>query len=123
MKIETISLDDYAMEVSRALTLKFLREVEEASLPVGIEFVNDIALAFVAQFVGAIVYKVLMEKREGTKKEIKDQTMDEFASIKFGVQDSVALAFQGAMSTFANTNMEYYCKINLVPPTKNKLHC
>lgn len=123
MKIETINLNDYATEVSRKLTVKAIQDIEEAVKGVGPELVHDLTLHFIAHFVGAAVYRVLTEKRTGTKKEITLQVQDEFAAFKFGVQDSIALAFQGAMSSYSRINIDYYCKILPVPPMTSKHHC
>lgn len=79
-----------------------------------------VAMTFLARFIGIFIYRVLTDKKEGTKEEACKYAIDNLADAKSKLQDAVAAGFQGAMTTFAGKQIEYYCQVKIVPPVISK---
>lgn len=55
-----------------------------------------------------------------SEKELEKLVSKEYQDLKFEIESSIATAFESAMSSYSNKYIEYYCKIDPVPPAINK---
>lgn len=79
--------------------------------------------AFLATFVGNMVYKKLQEKPETamSKEDLFKFTKDNFIGVRMQVQEAVAAGVSGAMTTYSGKHVEYYCQVKPVPEPISKL--
>lgn len=125
-----IDLDSFLGIEAQRLTLNLMEELDEAGKIIGAEYKYELALHFLANMLGASVFKLLQEvpamNKKGEKLSKKERTqlsLDNYATFKRGAQDAIAYGFQTALSTYSGMNVEYYCKITPVPEAKSKLQC
>lgn len=78
-------------------------------------------IQFISLFIETIVSRTLNNKANaGTSKHQHAENLKtNYARVKFGVQESVALGFQEAMQRFSKQDIEFYCTVKPVPDPKS----
>lgn len=77
----------------------------------------SVELQFVCLFIKAMVESVLNDPGDvnASKRRQYEYMKDNFESMKRGIQNAVALAFQIPMQSFSKSDVEYYCQIRTIP--------
>lgn len=122
-------LDEWINAESKRLVLdiyKRLLEKEREQRDIIPDVFDRIATNVLASYIGTLVYQALSYKDKSgkmSKKDLYDLTANNFKNIKTNIQEAVASGFTGAMSTYSGKQVDYYCKLMVVPPAINKEPC
>lgn len=86
---------------------------------------KQLLVTFLASFIGAVLYDTLAYKPKDItdKNDLYEYTSANYNALKVSVQDAVAAGFQGAMQTFSNKQVEYYCLVKTFGEPVNKQPC
>lgn len=113
--------DEFSQHLIEVIFKSLLMEEQER----GVVFSQDIAVTFLARYIGGLIYNALEHKPTGfsglTGKEQFDYISEQYADLKRRVEDAVAAGFQGAMSTYSKMPVDFYCKIKAVEEPASKL--
>lgn len=108
-------------DLAELLTAENFRIIESRLRAYGSREIRYAASTVLCRFVGALVYKTLVEQPaiNQTKPDHEAYVLKNTAELKAQLQDAVALGFQHAMSAFSGQTIEYYCQIKVVPEPNN----
>jgi hypothetical protein len=119
-----ISLDEYREAVAKHLLEKIFKLLLTEEQKYGNVFVLKVVDKLVTGIIGGMLYRELtMTPPLLEKEEQYEFTKAAFSKYKSGVQEAVALAFQGAMTQWSGKSVEYYCQVKPVPEPTNKYEC
>lgn len=116
-----IDFTDWAHGLSEAMVNEAMKTLESET-DVSSEAIKEVSKVFLSKFIGVILFKTLHEaanEKPESKNTQYQHTMNKYAEMKIRIQDAVAAGFQGAMSTFAKKDVDYYCVVKALaePPT------
>lgn len=113
--------DEFSQHLIEVIFKSLLAEEKER----GVSFSQEIAVTFLARFVGGIIYNALETKPHGFKDltgtEQFDYTSTQYAELKRQVENAVASGFQGAMTTYSKMPIDFYCQVKAVPEPEGTL--
>lgn len=77
-------------------------------------------IQFISLFVETLISRTLADKVNAgkSKKEHVKNLENNYARVKFSIQESVAIGFQEAMTRFAKHPVDFYCTITTVQEPK-----
>lgn len=122
--MRNILLDNFVDEFAQTLaneTFKLIHATGEKK-----HLQNDITSRFVSYFLeNTILYTLnkYADSKQLTEEEMYTYTKEDFAAVKYQLQNAIAKGFEQAFQLHANKRPEYYCAINLVPEPLNKKAC
>lgn len=113
--------DEFSQHLIEVIFKSLLMEEQDR----GVAFSQEVAITFLARYVGGIIYNALEHKPSGFKdltgKEQFDYTSEQYASLKHQVENAVAAGFQGAMTTYSKMPVDFYCTVKAVEEPNSKL--
>lgn len=125
-KSKSSDIEAFAETFSKKINTEVFSMIKDAAQGKGLEYTQELAICFLARFVGITVYTSLTDKLPSalkTKEDMVKHAVGNFASMKERVQEAVAAGFTGAMKTYTKKEIEYFCAVHVVPPVANKLPC
>jgi hypothetical protein len=115
----TSAADDFVMKCASLVADKVRTYLNTQATNCGPEVAREIAMGFLAQFVGSIAYQSLLDRPGGagemTHAELEKFVLSNFSHAKLRTQEAIAAGFQSAMTAFTKKEVEYYCTIRPVP--------
>lgn len=110
--------------LSRKMVENILDYIGKQEANYGREFGDSLALSFLASYAGALIFSALVIEPDkpilGAIEKAKFQSQN-LGVVKHGVEQAVAAGVGGAMTTYINKPVEFYCQIKQMPPVASKL--
>lgn len=100
-------------EFSEHVVKEVFRLISAEEKNFGPEFAQEAAMTILASYICTFVFNG--KQAESTHKH--------FGAIREAVENAVAAAFSGALSTLHNRDVEFYCLIRPVPVPANSIPC
>lgn len=107
-------------QLADKLATAMIEEIEQAKVELGKDSADALAGAFLARFLGVLVYSSLTGAVDSSinKKDQYSNAAASYGSMKALVQEAVALAFSEALGSFAKKDIDYMCQITPVEDSK-----
>ncbi len=117
--------EKYLEDNTKAMVDEITRFLQSQEKSQGRLMSKELAINFLAGFIGAQVYAALRDRPSHIKsnKAMLDYALKNFTALKTEIQDSVAAGFQGGLQSFTGKHCEYYCQIKTIPEAVNKQPC
>lgn len=124
MKV-VISQEDALIAASKFAVDGFLKYLSQATARQNFSSPDSLPVACLATLVRSLALRSMMEPGDVRKcksvEELHKLTQDSFATMKFSIQEAVALGFTDAMSSYAGKHLEYFCQVKTVPEPTGKV--
>ena len=118
------NLEVYLSEVAATMVNEMFTIVQEEAGKHGDEFAASLALSILKNTVFVLVYNSLANAKipdNASSEEAEHLVRLSFATMKDGIQNTIADAFESASNRFSGQNLGYYCKILTAGPPANTL--
>lgn len=112
--IKFLRLRDWINEVTGVLAAESIKVMADISVKRGMNTTKHMFMTFLSHYLQIIIYDSLTEVPNHMTKEEKFQYVKEnFATMKYDLQETIADAFNLSVHKWSGQKVDYYCKIGL----------
>ena len=117
--------DDYVEFFSKQAASKLFELFDQHQQDKGYDFVVRLTHSFLQRYIYVITLNTLgaVPSNPSSDREVEEFVNKNFARLKVGMQEAVAVGFQNAVSTYEGREVEYYCQLTSVTQPVNKQPC
>lgn len=125
---ERVELEAWISNYCRKTIAELLSSVAMKAKEKPIDLSQDLHIHLISTLIGVTLYSHLRDSSIAVKKMSKESEkqkamIQSYTLLKGRIQEAVASAFMGAMTTFSGKSADYYCLIKPVPDAANKEPC